>query len=251
MPRPAARLAELADGDGRYLLNMVENLADLPAAAACSIRRASRQVLQRRMPLYDRQQEAHYNLISALHKSVRGSDPDAALYWLARMLAGRRGPALRRPPAGAHGVRGHRPRRSRRRCRSRSPRARPTSSSAAPRASWRWPQCAVHLACAPKSNAVYRAFGAACARRAGERLADAAGAHPERADPADEASSATAAATPTTTTRPSASRARTTSRTAWSAQTFYQPDRRGRGGRDQATARGAGRSCARARGAEP
>ena len=65
---------------------MVENLADLPAEPRLDPA-ALAQLLQRRMP-YDRQQEAHYNLISALHKSVRGSDPDAALYWLARMLAG-------------------------------------------------------------------------------------------------------------------------------------------------------------------
>ncbi|MCC2665649.1 MAG: recombination factor protein RarA, partial [Geminicoccaceae bacterium] len=81
------RLAELADGDGRYLLNMVENLADLPAKPRLDPA-ALAHVLQRRMPLYDRQQEAHYNLISALHKSIRGSDPDATLYWLARMLQG-------------------------------------------------------------------------------------------------------------------------------------------------------------------
>ena len=88
-------------------------------------------------------------------------------------------------------------------------------------------QCAIHLASAPKSNAAYRAFGEAAARGQGERLADAAAAHPERADPADEASSATAAATRTTTTRPSASPARTTFRTAWRAQTFYRPTEEG------------------------
>ncbi|MGH6916051.1 MAG: replication-associated recombination protein A, partial [Geminicoccales bacterium] len=82
-----ARLCELADGDGRYLLNMVENLADLASEPKLDPATLAH-VLQRRMPLYDRQQEAHYNLISALHKSVRGSDPDAALYWLARMLNG-------------------------------------------------------------------------------------------------------------------------------------------------------------------
>src|SRR3546814_3199339 len=49
--------------------------------------------VQRRAPLYDKSQEGHYNLISALHKSLRGSDPDAALYWLARMLAGGEDPA--------------------------------------------------------------------------------------------------------------------------------------------------------------
>ena len=80
-------LRALADGDGRYLLNMAEELLNLPeepilntAALAGSI--------QRRMPLYDKSDDAHYNLISALHKSLRGSDTDAALYWLARMLEG-------------------------------------------------------------------------------------------------------------------------------------------------------------------
>ena len=86
-PRPAARLAELADGDGRYLLNLVETLVDLPAEPAAR-RPGLADLLQRRLPLYDKSQEAHYNLISALHKSVRGSDPDAALYWLTRMLQG-------------------------------------------------------------------------------------------------------------------------------------------------------------------
>jgi len=79
-------LLALADGDGRYLLTMAETLfamppepLDVPALAA---------TLQRRAPAYDKSREEHYNLISALHKSVRGSDPDAALYWLARMLNG-------------------------------------------------------------------------------------------------------------------------------------------------------------------
>ncbi len=79
------RLIQLADGDARYLLNMVEVLADLPAEPAVGTAELGA-LLQRRLPVYDRQYEAHYNLISALHKSVRGSDPDAALYWLARML---------------------------------------------------------------------------------------------------------------------------------------------------------------------
>ena len=80
-------LAELADGDGRYLLNLVETIADLPPTPSLDPA-ALADLLQRRMPLYDKTQEAHYNLISALHKSVRGSDPDAALYWLCRMLQG-------------------------------------------------------------------------------------------------------------------------------------------------------------------
>ncbi len=82
-----ARLALIhsADGDGRFLLNQAETLfsitlenpLDPPAMAA---------LLQRRMPVYDKDREGHYNLISALHKSLRGSDPQAALYWMARML---------------------------------------------------------------------------------------------------------------------------------------------------------------------
>jgi putative ATPase len=80
-----AALLTSADGDGRFLLNQVETLFDLtldtpldPAALAA--------LLHRRMPVYDKDREGHYNLISALHKSLRGSDPQAALYYLARML---------------------------------------------------------------------------------------------------------------------------------------------------------------------
>jgi len=80
-------MAAMADGDGRYLLNLVENLDAMgleeplnPAGLA--------EAVQKRMPLYDKGQESHYNLISALHKSLRGSDVDAALYWLSRMLDG-------------------------------------------------------------------------------------------------------------------------------------------------------------------
>jgi putative ATPase len=74
-----------ADGDGRFLLNQVETLFDVeldapldPAGMAA--------LLHRRVPVYDKDREGHYNLISALHKSIRGSDPQAALYYLARML---------------------------------------------------------------------------------------------------------------------------------------------------------------------
>ena len=80
-----AALRALADGDGRYLLNLTEELyAHTTDVLDCT--ELSR-VLQRRSPVYDKGQENHYNLISAFHKSLRGSDPDAALYWLARMLA--------------------------------------------------------------------------------------------------------------------------------------------------------------------
>ncbi len=80
-------LLALADGDGRYLLNLAEALFALGAVAPLDTQSLLTQV-QKRAPLYDKSQEGHYNLISALHKSLRGSDADAALYWLARMLAG-------------------------------------------------------------------------------------------------------------------------------------------------------------------
>jgi len=80
-------LANLADGDGRYLLTLADELFALKAAAPLDVK-ALGELLQKRAPAYDKDREEHYNLISALHKSIRGSDPDAALYWLARMIAG-------------------------------------------------------------------------------------------------------------------------------------------------------------------
>ena len=80
-------LTALADGDGRYLLTMSEVLFGLDSAEPLDVQ-ALAGILQKRAPAYDKSREEHYNLISALHKSVRGSDPDAALYWLARMLNG-------------------------------------------------------------------------------------------------------------------------------------------------------------------
>ena len=80
-------LLAIADGDGRYVLNLAEELFALRPAMPLDTQ-ALMLAVQRRAPLYDKAQEGHYNLISALHKSLRGSDTDAALYWLARMLAG-------------------------------------------------------------------------------------------------------------------------------------------------------------------
>lgn len=154
-----ARLAELADGDGRYLLNMAESLADLPAAPVLDVE-AMGHVLSRRLPIYDKQQEAHYNLISALHKSVRGSDPDAALYWLCRMLEGGEDPryiarrmirmanediGLAQPEAVVQAVTA----------------AEVYERLGSPEGELALAQVVVHLALAPKSNAVYRAYGAA------------------------------------------------------------------------------------------
>ncbi len=86
-PDARAALCAMADGDGRYLLNMVDELLQVGGEKTLSTEALARMV-QKRVPLYDKSQEGHYNLISALHKSLRGSDTDAALYWFARMLAG-------------------------------------------------------------------------------------------------------------------------------------------------------------------
>ena len=89
-PEARAALRAMADGDGRYLLNMAEEILALNTdnnAKLLSTNDLAR-VVQQRMPLYDKSQEGHYNLISALHKSLRGSDTDAALYWFARMISG-------------------------------------------------------------------------------------------------------------------------------------------------------------------
>jgi len=86
---PAARqaLLDMADGDGRALLNLIEQIAawklDAPLDTIALGKRLSKRAAQ-----YDKGGDEHYNLISALHKSVRGSDPDAAIYWFARMLEG-------------------------------------------------------------------------------------------------------------------------------------------------------------------
>jgi putative ATPase len=80
-------LLEMADGDGRALLNLIEQVAAWKTDAPLD-RDALSTRLMRRAAKYDKSGEEHYNLISALHKSVRGSDPDAALYWFARMLEG-------------------------------------------------------------------------------------------------------------------------------------------------------------------
>ncbi|CUH59342.1 replication-associated recombination protein A [Thalassobacter stenotrophicus] len=81
------QLQEMADGDGRALLNLVEQVAAWRLSTPLDAQ-ALGQRLSRRAAQYDKSGDAHYNLISALHKSVRGSDPDAALYWFARMLKG-------------------------------------------------------------------------------------------------------------------------------------------------------------------
>lgn len=78
-------LLELSQGDARHLLNLLEHLKDVKEPLT---REELLPLLQKRAPLYDKQGEFHYNLISALHKAIRGSDVDATLYWLLRMLEG-------------------------------------------------------------------------------------------------------------------------------------------------------------------
>lgn len=80
-------IREMADGDGRALLNLVEQVAAWKSETALDPAALGKR-LNRRAAQYDKSGDAHYNLISALHKSIRGSDPDAALYWFARMLEG-------------------------------------------------------------------------------------------------------------------------------------------------------------------
>ena len=80
-------LLEMADGDGRALLNLVEQVSGWKVDGKLDVEALTKR-LMRRAAKYDKSGDEHYNLISALHKSVRGSDPDAALYWFARMLAG-------------------------------------------------------------------------------------------------------------------------------------------------------------------
>jgi putative ATPase len=158
-PNARAALLAMADGDGRYLLTLAETLFNIGRATPLDTK-ALGQVLQKRSPAYDKDREEHYNLVSALHKSIRGSDPDAALYWLARMLAGGEDPlfiARRLIRAAAEDI----------------GEADPISlvlANAAkdtydflgsPEGEIALAQLVVHLAAAPKSNAVYRAFGEA------------------------------------------------------------------------------------------
>jgi len=165
-----AALRAMADGDGRFLLNLAEEVFALQPKAPLDASGVAANV-QRRAPVYDKDREEHYNLISALHKSLRGSDPDAALYWLARMLAGGEDPAyiLRRltrfavedvglaePQAVAQAIA----------CWETYDRL------GSPEGDLAISQLVVFLATAPKSNAAYKAHGAAsrAARQTGSLM---------------------------------------------------------------------------------
>jgi putative ATPase len=158
-PEARATLRAMADGDGRALLNLAEQLFALPGGEALDSDRLAK-LLSRRAALYDKDREEHYNLISALHKSMRGSDADAALYWLARMLAGGEDPRYiaRRITRFASEDIG-----------LADPQALVQCLAAwegferlgTPEGEIFIAQAVIYLATAPKSNAAYRALGAA------------------------------------------------------------------------------------------
>lgn len=152
-------LIGFADGDGRYGLNLAEEIFALSPKTDFDADDIAK-LLQKRAPAYDKNAEAHYNLISALHKSIRGSDPDAALYWFARMLSGGEDPLyiarrLIRLASEDIGLA--------------DPLALMIANEAmqtyrtlgSPEGELALAHAVVHMASAPKSNAVYTAFKAA------------------------------------------------------------------------------------------
>jgi len=160
-------LLEMADGDGRALLNLIEQVTAWKVDKKLTTDALS-QRLMRRATKYDKSGDEHYNLISALHKSIRGSDPDAALYWFARMLEGGEDPRflarrLTRVSVEDIGL------------------AEPNAQTqclhawetyerlGSPEGELALAQAVVYLALAPKSNATYAAYKAArdAARRTG------------------------------------------------------------------------------------
>ena len=152
-------LLEMADGDGRALLNLIEQVAAWKVAAPLDTEALSAR-LMRRAAKYDKSGDEHYNLISALHKSVRGSDPDAALYWFSRMLEGGEDPqflarrlvrmavediGLADPQAQSHALHAWET----------------YERLGSPEGELALAQSVIYLALAPKSNAGYMAYKAA------------------------------------------------------------------------------------------
>ena len=152
-------LIEMSDGDGRALLNLVEQVAGWGVEAPLDTHSLTGR-LTRRAAQYDKSGDAHYNLISALHKSVRGSDPDAALYWLARMLQGGEDPRFlaRRITRMAVEDIGLADPQAQRLCLDAWVTYERLGS---PEGELALAEAVVYLALAPKSNAVYAAFKAA------------------------------------------------------------------------------------------
>jgi putative ATPase len=158
-PEAREALRAMADGDGRFLLNLAEEVFALHAPEPLDAARLAATV-QRRAPVYDKDREGHYNLISALHKSLRGSDVDAALYWFARMLDGGEDPlyiarrlirfavediGLADPQAIVQAMAG----------------TETYERLGSPEGELALAQVVIYLGTAPKSNAGYKAYGAA------------------------------------------------------------------------------------------
>jgi putative ATPase len=157
-----AALVRMADGDGRAALTLAEEIWRAARAGETFDAAKLQEVVQRRAPIYDKAQDSHYNLISALHKSVRGSDPDAALYYLCRMLDAGEDPLYiaRRVVRMAIEDIG-----------LADPQALVICNAAkdaydflgSPEGELAIAQAVIYVATAPKSNAAYRAYGAAMA----------------------------------------------------------------------------------------
>ncbi|MFZ0236710.1 MAG: replication-associated recombination protein A [Xanthobacteraceae bacterium] len=166
-----ASLIRMADGDGRAALTLTEEVWRAARGAETFDAAALQDVVQRRAPIYDKSQDGHYNLISALHKSVRGSDPDAALYYLCRMLDAGEDPLYlaRRVVRMAVEDIG-----------LADPQALVVANAAkeaydflgSPEGELAIAQAVIYVATAPKSNAAYAAFGEAmrAAKEAGSLL---------------------------------------------------------------------------------
>ena len=166
-----AQLSRMADGDGRSALTLAEEIWRAARPGETFDPAGLQAVVQRRAPIYDKSQDGHYNLISALHKSVRGSDPDAALYYLARMLDAGEDPLYiaRRVVRMAIEDIG-----------LADPQALAICNAAkdaydflgSPEGELAIAEAVIYLATAPKSNAAYRAYGAAMrvAKEAGSLL---------------------------------------------------------------------------------
>ena len=152
-------LVQASEGDARAMLNMVEVLKDSSSGKELDLSDVQR-LIQKKLPYYDRDKEGHYNLISALHKAIRGSDPDGALYWLCRMLCAGEDPrfiarrliriasedvGLADPHALAHTIAA----------------AKCYERLGSPEGELSLAQAAVYLALCPKSNAIYAAYNRA------------------------------------------------------------------------------------------
>ena len=156
--KESARLSmfEMADGDGRSLLNMIETIHGATVSELIDEEGLTK-LLSRRVAQYDKSGDAHYNLISALHKSIRGSDPDGALYWFARMLEGGEDPnflgrrllrmavediGLADPNAQTHALHAWQT----------------YERLGSPEGELALSQAVIYLALAPKSNSAYKAY---------------------------------------------------------------------------------------------